>query len=363
MEILYEYLKSILYDIDIKVPDLSALDGIYREFGESLKVLHGYVEETRACMEETPGALGLMISRIKEREARLKAAEDQLEKEKEVLESYRGLVGLTQKQKEWILVVDAERKDVVYCNKRELQDSKSDESQICRVCENRLSFYDSILDRESVGQSDVWEIKDGINHHYYKVTTFPMEWKNRKANAHILKDITHEKTRTNTLKNKAYHDALTGVYNRIYFEEYMENLLREKEPFNLGYLDLDCLKTVNDRYGHAEGDIYIQRFVSAIRRNFRTTDIFCRVGGDEFCLILKGGSKSVVEAKLQRIMEEFRSYDDKEYIHGFSFGVVEVEGGGAQTLKEIIHEADSAMYECKRRNKEFYRRRQEEDKA
>lgn len=363
MEILYEYLKSILYDADIKVPDLDALEEPYRKLGEGLKVLQGYVEEMRVCMEEPSSAFNLMIPHMKEREIRLREAEDRIEREKEVLDSYRGLVGLTQKQKEWILVVDAEKKEVVYCNKREFDNGTAHESQICQVCENRLPFHDSILGRESNGQNHVWEIKDG-NHHYYKVTTFPMEWKNRKANAHILKDITDEKMQTSSLKNKAYRDGLTGVYNRIYFEEYMENLLHRRESFNLGYLDLDCLKIVNDQYGHGEGDIYIQRFVSAIRKNFRTTDAFCRIGGDEFCLIIKGGSKSVVAEKLRKLMEEFRSYDDKEYIHGFSFGVVEVDGSGpVRTLTEIIEEADAAMYECKRQNKEFYRQRRETDRT
>lgn len=363
MEILYEYLRSILYDIDVQVPDLSALEGPYREFGESLKTLQGYVEEMRASMADSSGSFDFMVSQLKEREARLRDMEKRIEKEKEILDSYRGLVGLTHKQKEWILVVDAETKNVVYCNKREFENGKSDEAQMCQICDNRLSFYDSIVNRESDGQSDVWEIRDGVNHHYYKVTTFPMEWKNRKANAHILKDITDEKMRTNSLKNKAYRDALTGVYNRVYFEEYMENLLRRRESFNFCYLDLDCLKLVNDQYGHGEGDSYILRFVDAIRENFRTTDVFCRVGGDEFCLILEGGNKSVVTEKLQKIMEQFRSRDDKNYIHGFSFGVVEVDGSAPRALAEIIKEADSAMYQCKHRNKEFYRQRQKEDRT
>ena len=205
----------------------------------------------------------------------------------------------------------------------------------------------------------MWEIGDGAGH-YYRATTFPLVWRHRQANAHILMDITDEKLRTSSLKDKTYHDALTGIHNRIYFEESMDKLLRNQEGFILGYLDLDCLKTVNDQFGHAEGDGYILRFISTVQSYFRTTDIFCRIGGDEFCLILKDIERDVVEEKLRHAMGDFQSIDDKPYIHGFSFGVVQMRGPGeTRTLKEIIAEADAAMYECKRRNKELYRLRRE----
>ena len=75
---------------------------------------------------------------------------------------------------------------------------------------------------------------------------------------------------------------------------YCEKTLRDKERIVLGYLDLDCLKNINDKYGHAAGDNYIRLFVHTIQKNFRNTDVFARVGGDEFCLILKTTEKEVV---------------------------------------------------------------------
>ena len=122
------------------------------------------------------------------------------------------------------------------------------------------------------------------------------------------------------------------------------------------------------RYSQGENATAVARYTLAVDRRFNrngdenTADFINCVAwnktADFMAQYVKKGALLGLEGRIQT-----RSYDDKEYIHGFSFGVVEVEGGGAQTLKEIIHEADSAMYECKRRNKEFYRRRQEEDKA
>lgn len=256
----------------------------------------------------------------------------------------------------------ARQKKIIYCNKRKAGQTEAEDAKFCEACEKRLPFRSSILNWEDNGQNNVWEISDG-NHRYYNITTFPLEWQKQQAYAHILMDITDEKLKTRTLKDKAYHDRLTGLYNRIYFEEYMERVLRDKEHVILGYLDLDCLKTVNDKYGHGEGDGYIRRFVSTISKNFRTTDIFARIGGDEFCLILDSIEKGVAEEKLEAAMREFQSYEDKEYIHGFSFGITEIAGETeTRTLPQIIREVDAAMYQCKRQNKELYKKRQEGSK-
>ena len=140
----------------------------------------------------------------------------------------------------------------------------------------------------------------------------------------------------------------------------MHKILKEKEQVVLGYLDLDCLKAVNDHYGHGEGDDYILRFVSTVKKYFRTTDIFARIGGDEFCLILNNISTKVAEEKLDSAMREFQGFRDKKYIHGFSFGVTKIRGKEeTRDLAEIIKEVDAAMYQCKRKNKELYRRQQE----
>ncbi len=304
-----------------------------------------------------------IIGQMRERDSQLTQEQEEIKKQIETVHNYNELLlELTRKQNEWILVVDAESREIVYCNKRKEGQEEAEDPEFCDICEHRLPFRNKLIKWDEEDQDNRWEISDGA-HRYYRITTFPLEWQNRRANAHILKDITDEKLRTSSLKDKAYHDALTGIYNRIYFEEYMEKTLRDKERIVLGYLDLDCLKNINDKYGHAAGDNYIRLFVHTIQKNFRNTDVFARVGGDEFCLILKTTEKEVVLEKLQTAMDEFRSYTDKKNVHGFSYGVVEVRGEEeTRTLKEIIDTADAAMYECKRNNKEIYKKWREEDR-
>lgn len=411
-QILFEYLKSILYDSQIERPDLASLDSPYERLGQGLKTLQKWVEEMRTysadlskgylsgispsednplCMNlknlhaslnhltwqakqvaegdysqkvsylgEFSEAFNIMITQLKEREDQLKAEKAEIEKQAEVLNSYNELLlELTRKQREWIIIVDAATRKIVYCNKRISGCEEVNDKEYCRTCGSRLPFVDEILCWGEKEQLHAWEVDDG-DCHYYRVTTFPLEWKKRKAYAHILMDITDEKMEARSLQDKAYHDALTGIYNRVYFDEYMERVLRDGKNVVLGYLDLDCLKTVNDKFGHGEGDEYIRRFISTVQRYFRTTDIFARIGGDEFCLILNNITKKVAEEKLTAAMVEFQGYRDRKYTHGFSFGVTEVCGRGERrTLTEIINQVDLAMYECKRRNKELYKRQQE----
>lgn len=160
----------------------------------------------------------------------------------------------------------------------------------------------------------------------------------------------HENQSRKKLANKAYYDTLTHIRNRFFFEEYMESVLEQEQSITLCYMDLDCLKNVNDNFGHNEGDAYIRRFVDTIKNAFRTTDMFARVGGDEFCLVLTGRLKGLAESKLAAALAAFSEYD--RYPSSFSYGVVEIDcEKGVHRLKDIIKKADEEMYECKHRNK------------
>ena len=193
------------------------------------------------------------------------------------------------------------------------------------------------------------------NDTYYRVTSFPIEWKEHNSLVHIIVDITDEKRTAHNLTSKAYHDPGTGIKNRLFFKEYMESILREHREATLCYLDLDGLKYVNDKFGHLEGDIYIQNFVELIRSSFRNGDTFARIGGDEFCLVLTGCSGDLIERKIAEILKRFQSERYNEYQCSFSYGVVEITGRESDaSLDDILHEADEIMYECKRKNKEKY---------
>lgn len=111
--------------------------------------------------------------------------------------------------------------------------------------------------------------------------------------------------RVRRLRLLSTHDALTGLYNRAYFDERVaEELLRArryKRALAIGVLDLDYFKEVNDRHGHAAGDEVLRRFAEILRSSFRRTDIVARYGGEEFAIALPETDPAEAEAKLEQI--------------------------------------------------------------
>lgn len=301
---------------------------------------------------ELSDAFNEMVKQVKEREEELKGKLEEAEKRAEVTEGYNELmVELLSRRNEWLLVVDTDSKEIIYCNKQNLKGARKEE--FCRTCKNRLSFQNELLREKRTEQYKVWEMQDE-NEVYYRITSFYLEWKEHNSCVYIIVDITDEKRMTSSLTSKAYHDAGTGIKNRLFFEEYMEMILKEKQKATLCYLDLDGLKYVNDKFGHQEGDIYIQFFVELIRGSFRSGDAFARIGGDEFCLVLTGGIKELIERKMAELLHEFQTGEFREYRCSFSYGIVEISGEEELSLKEILEEVDVIMYECKRKNKEKY---------
>lgn len=150
------------------------------------------------------------------------------------------------------------------------------------------------------------------------------------------------------LHEQAYFDVLTNIYNRRFFDEFMMKLEHEKKDYTLCYMDLDRLKYVNDHFGHSKGDEYIQLFVETVKQEFRNEDIFCRLGGDEFCLILLGCSSRLAEQKLEILRKRFIECEANKYEGSFSFGVIGIDGVFNQlTISQILHTVDEKMYQYK----------------
>lgn len=154
------------------------------------------------------------------------------------------------------------------------------------------------------------------------------------------------------LTSKAYLDTLTGIPNRLYFEEKMGQIMEECRHFTLCYVDLDDLKGVNDRFGHRAGDSYICEFVFRVRSRIREYDVFTRIGGDEFCLVFPECHKTAADQKMMKVLQEFGDYGAPDYQASFSYGLVEIAVEEEQrTLEEILSEADDKMYQMKRMHK------------
>ncbi|AKP41634.1 TPA: GGDEF domain-containing protein [Clostridioides difficile] len=162
---------------------------------------------------------------------------------------------------------------------------------------------------------------------------------------HRLKMIKQEQLlKVNLLKKKANIDELTSAYNRKFAFEKIQHYINNNLLFSLIYIDLDKLKTINDTYGHLAGDNYIINFSSIVIENLGIDDIFARIGGDEFIVIMPKSNENTTKEfieKISKIMDNTIS---------FSYGIVEVSSENKMTVEEIINIADIRMYTNKQNN-------------
>jgi len=170
----------------------------------------------------------------------------------------------------------------------------------------------------------------------------------------ILSDISERKAAEEQLRHIALHDPLTGLANRVLFNDRLEQAIklaaRNNTQFALLFLDLDKFKPVNDQFGHKIGDKLLQSVADRLTRSVRESDTVTRLGGDEFVILLKNiTGREMVEKLLDPILEAVcNTYriDDYEIKIGASAGISIYPDNGTDA-KTLLHFADKAMYEIK----------------
>ena len=149
------------------------------------------------------------------------------------------------------------------------------------------------------------------------------------------------------IKYLGYHDSLTDLYNRAYFEQEMERLdVKRNLPFSIIIGDLNNLKKVNDKYGHDEGDEVIKSVANILRENCREDDILARWGGDEFGLLLPQTDNKTAQKVMQRIHTTLTNYSYKKVDINLALGL-STKTNPFEDIDEIFKKADDNMYENK----------------
>ena len=147
------------------------------------------------------------------------------------------------------------------------------------------------------------------------------------------------------LSRQALHDDLTGLANRRAFVTVGEQLLRVADRAGntviVVYADLDGMKAINDRHGHAAGDEALVAAAGLLRDTFREADLVARIGGDEFCVLLVAAA-SEAKAGIDRLRQAIGTRTELFPPVALSLGVA--EGKPGCTLEDLIHRADAAMY-------------------
>lgn len=174
-------------------------------------------------------------------------------------------------------------------------------------------------------------------------------------------DIDDIKRENEDLHEKLQRDPMTGVYNKVVTERlidrYLQGASAEENVSALFILDMDNFKYINDTFGHLAGDKILTHMVKGFQHILRSSDIFGRIGGDEFVLFAKNIQRqAMAREKAERLCQLFRSIllsEDTEYPVSGSIGIAMFPGDG-RTYRELFDKADRALYATKWKGKGGY---------
>ena len=153
------------------------------------------------------------------------------------------------------------------------------------------------------------------------------------------------------IKQQAVTDPLTQIYNRRFFESSLikeaERAIRQHQPFSIISLDLDYLKRINDTYGHQYGDIAIKAIASILKKESRAVDIYARIGGEEFNILLPGVDSNGAMIAAERIRKAIETKEIDRIGHITASIGVATFLEHSDRIDELIELADQAMYSAK----------------
>jgi diguanylate cyclase (GGDEF)-like protein/PAS domain S-box-containing protein len=177
-----------------------------------------------------------------------------------------------------------------------------------------------------------------------------------------IQDITERKRAEAAIHTLSLADELTGLYNRRGFlafsKQHLNSVYRTNKGLVVVYADLDGLKTINDSFGHKEGDRALVKTAELLKETFRSSDVLGRLGGDEFTALAAVEPEGGVDKLITRLQQKFERYNAQKicpYKLSISIGVAQLAPDSAQSMEDLMAQADLAMYENKRGKQQNFR--------
>jgi diguanylate cyclase (GGDEF)-like protein len=203
------------------------------------------------------------------------------------------------------------------------------------------------------------ELYDEANNSWYKITSDRIHLSDSSIGfLHMVDNISEWKQHESRLKKTATTDPLTGIYNRGYGLQTLEEALfaaKSGVPSCAAFIDLDNLKDINDIYGHNSGDYAIKAVAEVLASSVRDSkDIVCRFGGDEFIIVFKNCTEQFAAKAVDRMYDKIDEVNRRGHVKftiSFSYGIVEIDGKKDRTLQHVIERMDQAMYKNKYQKK------------
>jgi diguanylate cyclase (GGDEF)-like protein/PAS domain S-box-containing protein len=227
-----------------------------------------------------------------------------------------------------------------------------DKDEVIKFLQNLYKFKKTQHVRKSIitnkgGKKLTWDFKSGY------IGDLP---DGRALAISIARDITEQITKDKEIEFLSYHDQLTGLYNRRFFEERLKRLDNPRNlPLSIVMGDVNGLKLTNDAFGHLAGDKSIKIIGNAIAKSIRGNDIATRWGGDEFVILLPNTKIDEAELLIKRIQQTIKEIPFEYGNLSISFGV-DTKIEEQEELKKVFVVAEKLMYKNKLANSDSIHR-------
>jgi len=173
----------------------------------------------------------------------------------------------------------------------------------------------------------------------------------------VFRDCREKREEQKKIEYLSYHDQLTGLYNRRFFEEEVRRLdVQRNLPISLTMIDVNGLKLFNDAFGHLMGDRLLKRVAEVLKNECRADDIIARTGGDEFVVLLPKTPSDAAVAIMDRVSEAIRGEKVEDLPISVSWGVA-VKADQAESIEKVLETAEDSMYRSKVSEKTSYQNR------